>query len=71
MFRTSQHSSSGAQLQFFTPIGFWFLVCLFRVTCIGVGPHRHCITVSDSAMAVINYSSAPDYGCRDVRNMLS
>jgi hypothetical protein len=25
---------------------FLFLVCLFRVTCIGVGTHRHCITVS-------------------------
>jgi protein-S-isoprenylcysteine O-methyltransferase Ste14 len=30
----------------FTAIGFWFLVCLFRATCIGVGPHRRCITVS-------------------------
>jgi hypothetical protein len=30
----------------FTAIDFWFLVCLFRATCIGIGPHRHCITVS-------------------------
>jgi hypothetical protein len=30
----------------FTTIGFWILVCLFRATCVGVGPHRHCIAVS-------------------------